>query len=87
MYDLASGPGLMIKSPTPNTAVYSPLVEITGQAKRISRIYLDDNQIFTDERGRFKEKLLLAPGYNIIKLRAQDRFGRQVERRFGLVYY
>jgi len=86
MYDIASGPKLTIKSPTPNTAVSSPLVEVTGQAKRISRIYLNDNQIFTDESGQFKEKLLLAPGYTIIKLKVQDRFGRQVEQRFGLVY-
>lgn len=86
MYGITSGPKLVIKSPTPNSAVHSPLVEIAGQAKRISRIYLDDNQIFTDEKGQFQEKLLLAPGYTIIKLRVQDRFGRQAEERFGLVY-
>ena len=86
MYGITSGPKLTIKSPVPNTTVNSPLVEIAGQAKRISRIYLDDNQIFTDEKGQFKEKLLLAPGYTIIKLRVQDRFGRQAEESFGLVY-
>ena len=80
------GPELEISSPQPATTTNSPLIVVAGQARNITRIAINNAPIFTDEAGHFREKLLLAPGYTILKLTVEDRFGRQVERRLDVVY-
>lgn len=79
-YDLLRGPILEIASPVHKQAFSEPLVDISGSAQNISFIYLNDNQIFVDSSGAFSEKLLLLPGYNIITVRATDKFNREVTR-------
>lgn len=83
---IRSGPEIILEKPLQNATVDRSLVEITGKAKNISFISMNDNQIFTDEDGQFKEKILLAYGYNVITLKAQDRFGRTTEQKVELIY-
>ncbi len=85
-YALAEGPDIAMEQPTTNGTITDPLVTIAGQAERISHLFLNGGQIFTDESGHFREKLLLAPGYNLITLLAKDKFSREIERRIELVY-
>ena len=51
-------------------------VSIVGRAENISKLTLFGREIFIDEAGAFREEHLLAPGYNVITLEAEDRFGR-----------
>lgn len=83
--DFLLGPSITIKTPENGSTIEDPFVLITGQAKRISRLYLNDYQIFTDNSGNFNESLLLLLGYNIIKLRAEDNFDRKVVKIIELV--
>ena len=83
--DFLLGPNITIETPENGATVDDPLILIKGQAKRISRLYLNDYQIFTDNNGNFNESLLLLPGYNIIKLRAEDNFDRQIIKIIELV--
>ena len=84
--NLFLGPQLNILSPTDGQVVEQSLVEIVGTAKNISFLKLNDNKIFTDEKGVFKEKLLLSYGYNIISVEVEDRFGRVVKKTIRLIY-
>ena len=86
MQSLITGPVISIKTPSNGAVLSDPLVDIEGSAKNISRITMNDRQIFIDESGVFKEKLLLSPGYNIITLQAEDRFGRDTKSTLDLVY-
>ena len=86
MQSLVTGPVITILEPLNGATLTSSLVEVTGTAKNISSINLNGRQIFIDESGTFKEKLLLSPGYNIITLRAKDKFGRETEKMLELVY-
>ncbi len=82
---LIVGPQIIIDTPE-NGALYdSTLIEISGHVKNVSYLNLNDRKIFTDTNGAFKEKLLLSPGYNIIKLDAKDKFGKYTEKRLELV--
>ncbi len=82
---LLAGPVIQIFTPQ-NGATYSQtLIEIDGQAKNIAYINLNDKQMFTDKNGNFSEKLLLSPGYNVVKLDAWDKFGKQTEKKLQLV--
>ena len=47
---------------------------------------MNDRQMFTDEEGEFSEKLLLSYGYNIITVKAKDRFGRETKKTLELIY-
>lgn len=79
------GPEISIDYPQSGSTILSPLVTVSGQAKRIAKIYFNDRKIFTDDTGAFKESLLLARGYNILEFKAEDGFGREVTKKVELV--
>lgn len=83
---IISGPKISVTSPTTGQTLAKSDIDITGVAANISAISLNDRPIFIDESGSFSEKLMLYPGYNIIKLRAEDKFGSKVEKDLELVY-
>jgi hypothetical protein len=70
------GPEIKISTPKNGASVPAGLVMIEGTAHNVAWITLDDRQIFTDEKGYWKEKLIASPGTSIITLKARDRFGR-----------
>ena len=82
---LISGPIIDIYTPQNGTTYSQTLIEISGRAKNASYLNLNNRPIFTDKDGYFKEKLLLFPGYNIIKLDAQDKFKHYTEKKLELI--
>jgi hypothetical protein len=83
--NLILGPELAITAPLNGATVENALVHITGTAKNVSYISLNNRQIFVDNKGTFNEDLLLAPGYNVWELQAKDKFGRVVSKKLELV--
>lgn len=79
------GPRIAILSPEAESTVPVGVMVVSGTAQNISFLALDDRQIYTDTAGRWSEKLIAAPGINIIKLTARDRFGREAERRVRIL--
>ena len=84
-WNLIAGPELEITSPIAGAVHTDPLVNISGEAKRVSKLFMNGAQIFTNTEGEFNETLLLLPGYNIIVLEAEDRFGRRVINKISLI--
>ena len=80
------GPGLLLTEPENGAAFASPLIAIAGRAENAAFLTLNGKQIFTDEQGDFREKLLLQEGYNILAIDARDRFGRTARKIVGVVY-
>ena len=78
---LILGPGLEIVSPKDGVSVWDPLIIIEGKAKNISWISLNGQQIFTDEKGQWKEKLIVSEGLSIMTVKVKDRFGREAEKQ------
>lgn len=83
---LISGPQIEVFEPIDGSSFDDPFVSISGQVKHISEITLDDNPIFIDESGFFKEQLLLSPGVSIIEIYARDKFGREIKKYLNLYY-
>jgi hypothetical protein len=81
-----AGPQIIIESPENGLVFSDPLIEIVGKAINTSFIKLNNNQIYVDENGIFKEKLLLPPGISIISLTASDRFNRTTEKTLWYTY-
>lgn len=83
---LFMGPKIVILSPTNGAVISNSEVEVSGTTKNINDISLDDRKIFVDEQGNFDEKLLLSYGYNVISIKASDKFGRKVEKVVEVTY-
>jgi hypothetical protein len=83
--DLLLGPVIIVSSPTNGASVTDSYLEVKGKAKRISRLFMNGKKITTDEQGNFTEILLLAPGYNIISLQAEDSFNRKTTKKLELL--
>ena len=82
---LILGPKIDIYTPE-NGAVYSwTLIEVQGKARNAAYLTLNGGKIFTDKNGLFSEKLLLSPGYNIIKLEAEDKFKSHTEKTLQII--
>lgn len=74
---IIKGPTIVVASPLNGELTASNFVEIKGQSENLNYISLNDRQIFVDDSGKFKEKLLLYTGENVIKLYGKDKFGRE----------
>lgn len=83
---LLVGVSISIESPKNGALVHESLLTVKGTAKKVAFISLNGRQIFTDENGVFEESLLLAPGYTIITLSAEDTFKRTVQKQIEVVY-
>lgn len=79
------GPSIEIFNPKTGTTYSQTLIEVEGVAKNISYLNMNGKPIFTDKTGYFKEKYLLSPGYNVIKLDAQDKFKKYTEKKIEVV--
>lgn len=80
------GPIIALESPLNGSSITNPLAEIKGSAKNVSAVYVNGKKVFIDEEGRIAEKLLLTEGYNIIRVKAEDRFNREVEKKLEVIY-
>jgi hypothetical protein len=82
---IISGPQITIQSPS-TTSADDSIVDVSGIVKNVSVVTLNDRLIPIDEAGQFKEKVLLYPGYNVIKLKVTDKFGACITKELQLVY-
>ncbi len=82
---LISGPKIEIYSPKTGSTYSQMLIEIEGRGRNIAYINMNDKPIYTDKTGYFKEKFLLSPGYNVIKIDATDKFKKYTEKRLEIV--
>jgi hypothetical protein len=80
------GPRINILSPKNGITVSKSLLDISGKAQNIADISMNDRKIFVDEAGNFDEKILLSYGYNLITLKASDKFGRNTEKTLEIIY-
>ena len=85
MRNLISRPLIVVDSPLNGSSVGVPLITIRGQARRITKLFLNGEPLVPARAGWFESQLLLAEGYNIIRLNGEDRFGRQVKKKLELV--
>ena len=74
---LLGGPSITIDSPRDGSTTASSTIVVSGTARNISFLTINDAPVYTDEAGRFFERLSPPPGYAIFSVAAIDRFGRR----------
>jgi hypothetical protein len=66
--------------------VDNSILEITGIAKNAIKLSLNGREISIDQKGNFDETITLFPGYNVVNIKAQDKFGNNDEKNYQLIY-
>jgi hypothetical protein len=64
----------------------NPITIIKGTAKNAIDLRLDGREISIDQDGNFNETIALLPGYNIINIKARDKFGYSDEKNYQVIY-
>ncbi|HAQ02940.1 TPA: hypothetical protein DEP30_03995 [Candidatus Nomurabacteria bacterium] len=62
------------------------LAHIVGKARHATYITLNGREIFIDKDGSFSEPVALIPGFSVITIDTEDKFGNTKEKNFQLVY-
>lgn len=60
-------------------------LEIMGNAKRAKHILVNGREININQEGVFNDVLVLLPGYNIITISAEDKFGKITKKTFDII--
>ena len=83
--DLIFGVKIRNVNITDGSSVTENVLKITGSARNAIKLIMDGREISVDQSGNFNETIALLPGYNIINIKAQDKFGYVDEKNFRLI--
>ena len=84
--NLIRGPIVTIEEPTNGKLFQTSVARVKGHAQNIVKISMNDREISVDEHGFFNEKYVLSKGSNVVKISAEDRFGRQDDTLVEIYY-
>lgn len=62
------------------------ITKVVGKAPNATYISLNGREIFIDKDGSFNETIALIPGFSVVTIDATDKFGKNREKKFQLVY-
>lgn len=78
--DFVYGPRIIINNPLNGYSTTTPAITVQGRVIHTNNLSINDAQTAVDLDGNFHSRLILAPGYNIIKVTAKDNYERVVEK-------
>ena len=66
--------------------VENNILSISGTAKNATKLILNGREISVDQVGNWQETIVLLLGYNMINIKAEDKFGHVDEKNYQLMY-
>ena len=84
-HDLIFGVKIKNVNITDGTKVADSVLNVTGNAENATHLTLNGREISIDEKGGFGETIALLPGYNIINIKAEDKFGYIDEKNYQII--
>ncbi len=79
------GPILTIEYPPDMAVIEDSHITVRGSTKNTVNLLISGRKVFVNEEGVFEETIPLLPGYTIMTIEAEDRYGRPVAREFTLM--
>lgn len=83
--DFVRGPRIIIDTPKNGYSTTTPVIVVSGHGIHTNNLSINGMQTPVDLEGSFRAQLILAPGYNIIKVTAKDNYERTVEKTIEMV--
>lgn len=84
LYGLLRGPRIILSTPEDGFSTTTPFISISGVAIHSNNLTINGAATPLDLDGNFRSQLILAPGYNIMTITAQDRYNRTVEKNLEI---
>lgn len=81
---LARGPEVVVEYPPPHEAVESGFVTVTGTVRHVAKLSINGAEVLPTTDNRFTYALLVPPGYSILYVYAEDRFGKTFSQEVPL---
>lgn len=78
--DFIRGPRIVLSSPENGFSTTTAVIVVSGRAIHTNNMTINDASVSVDLEGNFGSKLILAPGYNIIKITGKDSYARTIEK-------
>ncbi|MBU0998899.1 hypothetical protein KKG24_01130 [Patescibacteria group bacterium] len=84
--DLIFGVKIKNVNLTDGITVIDNIIKLTGNAKNAINLTLNGREISVDQDGNFNETVALFSGYNVINIKAKDKFGYVDEKNYKIMY-
>ncbi|MFZ2303718.1 MAG: hypothetical protein WAV98_02940 [Minisyncoccia bacterium] len=85
LYGYVRGPRIIVESPLNGYSTTTPAIVVIGRGIHTNNLSVNGAQTPVDLDGNFHAQLILAPGYNIIKVTAKDNYERTAEKTIEIV--
>lgn len=66
--------------------VTNSVMEVNGNARNAINLTLNGREISINKEGNFNETIVLLSGYNVVNIKAKDKFGNIDEKNYKLIY-
>lgn len=77
-------PRLVILQPTNNVSIEGNTVDIVGVTEKDSKITINQQPVFVNEKGEFKETISLQQGVNELEIKAINRFDNEATKKINV---
>lgn len=84
-FNYARGPKIDIIEPVNGSAISTSTTAIIGKVERSNLVLLNNQPISIDEKGNFKENIIIFHGINTLTITAKDQFDRQVTKQIQIL--
>ncbi len=79
MKDVIWGVQVTVRGVIDGETVTEPKITLEGNARNIEVLTINDRVVGVSEDGEFRDSLILSPGYNIVSIKGDDKFGYRSE--------
>jgi cytoskeletal protein RodZ len=80
----SQAPRLIIMQPSSDVSIKGSLIDVVGMTDKENKVTINDQPIYVDEEGQFKEALSLQKGLNSITVSSINRFGKEIKKSFNV---
>lgn len=79
-------PKIQVFSPPQDVEVFDKDLDVIGIASEGSQISINSQSVYSDESGKFQEKIYLNKGLNVIRISAENKIGKKTEIVRNIIY-
>ncbi len=79
IFNFIRGPKIVIFSPLPGQIIKSDTYNIIGNIQNAKTIKINGKKINIDDKGDFKEEIIIKSPYTLIVIYAVDKYGKEKE--------
>ncbi|MDA3815618.1 MAG: DUF4115 domain-containing protein, partial [Patescibacteria group bacterium] len=77
-------PRLIIMQPNGDLSVESGSLDVVGITDKDNKVFINEQPVFVNEKGEFRERLGLQSGMNNITIKSINRFDKEIEKSFNI---